>query len=317
MITIDGYPLDVVETIQHDLESEVTEHPVEEGDDVSDNVRNKPRELTFTNAVVSDTPIGAIAQDPTRSPTSGRALPSQDAFTRLEKIWESRDTVTVVTRRKKYDRMILDKLTVPQDHKDGGALVFTAHFKQIRIVQNRRVTVAVPNLGGKQTLGTKTSALWSKKLGIKNVIFVITFGHNPDGSVDQRVVAAATKSLGPPVLVDQFGAHYEVVGGQRPDGYIRDGKYFPVNATGQDVVKRDQFGNPLDNRDRFGNAIDPEGTTFNGRPVNYNYADRTWRDPNDNSIVKTVPPDQNVWEGITQGGKTYHNVPVPGHWSPS
>lgn len=317
MITIDGYPLDLVESESHSLTAEVTEHPVESGSDVSDNVRNKPRELTLTNAIVSDTPIGVVAKDPSRSPTSGQPLPSKDAFARLEKIYEAREPVTIVTNLKKYDNMVMDQLTIPVDRKSAKALNFIAHFKQIRIVLNRRVTVAVPNLVGRANLGQKTSSLWSRLMGIKNVVYVITFGHLPDGSIDKGQVAAATKVLGPPVLTDDKGAHFEVVGGQKPDGYIRDNKYFPVNTTGQDVVKRDEFGNPLDNRDRFGNEISSPGTTFNGKPVNYNYADKTWRDPNDNSIVKKCPDGENVWEGITTGGKTGHNLPVPGHWSPS
>lgn len=145
--------MDLVETEEHTLTSEVTEHPVEDGADISDNIRNKPRELTLTNAVVSNTPIGAIANDDTRVMGDTLPPPSVDAYRRLEKIWENRDVVTVVTNLKKYENMALDQLTIPQEAKNAGGLIFTAHFVQVVIRQNKRVTMAIPNAGGEQNLG--------------------------------------------------------------------------------------------------------------------------------------------------------------------
>jgi hypothetical protein len=300
MITIDGYPLDLVETEQHELSAEVTQHPVEDGGNVSDNVIVKPRELTFTNAVVSDTPIGAIAADPTRTQLTQKA--SDDAYARLEATLLAKQPVVVVTRLKKYPTMILDKLSVTQTAKEAGGLVFTAHFTEVNIVTNKRVTVSVPNAAGKKNYGTKTSSLWAKKFGIKNAIFVITFGHRADGSVDMAQVAVASKSFGPPVLTDKFGAHFEVVGATRPDGYVKDKTYYPINATGQDIVERDQFGNPKADEDKFGNLKTEGKTAINGEPVNWDPEDRTWRDANDNHVVKSYPPDAkspDFWKDVT------------------
>lgn len=163
MITIDGYPLDLVETEEHVMSSEVTEHPVEDGADISDNIRNKPRELTFTNAVVSNTPIGAIAEDDSRIMGDTLPPPSQDAYRRLEKIWESREVVTVVSSLKKYENMALDQLTVTQEAKNAGGLIFTAHFIQVTIRQNKRVTMAIPNAGGETNLGLSLDRLVNGK----------------------------------------------------------------------------------------------------------------------------------------------------------
>ena len=300
MVTIDGYPIDVVETTQHDLQAEVTQHPVESGSDVSDNVRLKPRELTFTNAVVSDTPIGAIASDETRTKVTGKI--SADAYAKLEAVLNARQPVVVVTGLKRYENMVMDKLSTTEDAKSYGGLICTMHFTEVRIVTNKRVTVSVPNAGTKQNFGTRTSSLWGKKFGIKGAIFVITFGHRSDGSIDQAQIATATKSFGPPVLVDQFGGHFEVVGATRPDGYVKDKKYYPINATGQDVVQRDANGNSLDNRDRFGNITEDHQNFINGEPVNWNPDDRTWRDTNDNHVVRSYPPDaksQDFWKDVT------------------
>jgi hypothetical protein len=168
MITIDGYPLDLVVTEEHSLTSEITDHPVEKGSDISDNIRRKPRELTLTNAVVSDTPIGGIATDSSRvalrQDENGQdVLPSSDAYQRLVAIWEAGNTVTVVTNLQKYDDMAIESITVPQDAKSAGGLIFTVHFKQVTIVKNNRVTVAVPNLGGELNLGLGLDKLISGK----------------------------------------------------------------------------------------------------------------------------------------------------------
>lgn len=163
MVTIDGYPLDLVETEEHSMTSEITEHPVEDGSDISDNIRIKPRELTLTNAIVSNTPIGTVATDDTRILGETLPPPAMDAYRRLEQIWLARSTVTVVTNLKKYESMALETLTIPQEAKNAGGLVFTAHFKEVRIVRNKRVTMAIPNTGGEQNLGLTLDKLTDGK----------------------------------------------------------------------------------------------------------------------------------------------------------
>lgn len=163
---IDGFFIDVVETEQHSYSSDVTAHPVEQGADVADNVRAKPRELTFTNAVVSDTPIGDAAtarnltNQLTQFGTLGNAptlLPSQDALQHLESLWRNREPVQVVSNLKKYDSMVLDKLDITRNAKTAGGLVFNCHFIEVIIVRNNRVTVAIPDGGGKKDLGGKNT----------------------------------------------------------------------------------------------------------------------------------------------------------------
>jgi hypothetical protein len=163
-VTIAGYPIDVVETEEHSLTSEITDHPVEEGSDVADNIRRKPRELTLTGAVVSNTPIGAIAQARSLVTAFGASTkPAEEAYQFLEQLFESRDAVTIVTDLKKYDSMALETLTIPREAKNAGGLIFTAHFKEVRIISNQRVTVALPNLGGERNLGLSIDKLVAGK----------------------------------------------------------------------------------------------------------------------------------------------------------
>lgn len=297
MVSIDSYPLDLTEQEQHNLKSTVTKHPVEEGEDVADHVRRDPREVTLTGCIVSDTPIGAIAQDPTRTGLDAGTKPSNDAYKRLEDIWEAGEPVTVVTSLRQYKNMILDDLSVPKEAKNAGGLVFTAHFTHVRIVQNKRVTVAIPNARG---LGAKKPSLapnanskaWGQRAGVAGSIFVISFPGDP------ATVQTVSKSYGSPILIDSTKpfpdsaggkwAHYQVQGDATPDGYVKGTTYYPMALTGS-VEQKDQFGNPI------------QHSTVDGQPVTYNYADQSWHDDRDNSVVK-VPPGEDPWKTATSQG---------------
>jgi hypothetical protein len=156
LCSIDGYPLDLCETEVHTFTSEITDHQVEDGSDIADNIRNKSIELTLTNCVVSDHPIGTIATDGTRLAT-GDDLPSisQDAANRMLAIRDAKQPVVVVTGWKRYPSMGLEEFTVTRDAKSFGGLVFTAKLKEIRVVKNKRVKVAVVNLGPRNNLGAR------------------------------------------------------------------------------------------------------------------------------------------------------------------
>jgi len=146
--------LDCTVTETHTATSTVTEHPVESGSNITDHIRPEPVQLSITG-IVSDTPIGArevqraikiggvsvqIKQQETpTSPTGfGRA-----AWSKLDAMRLAAKPVTVLTRDKKYESMALVSLSVPKEAKTGGALYFTAQFKQVRIVYNRTTKVVV------------------------------------------------------------------------------------------------------------------------------------------------------------------------------
>lgn len=161
-ISIDGYPIDLAISEDHNFESEVTKYPAESGSKLTDNIQNNPAEITL-EGVVSDTPIGKIATDPTRQFTlasvggSGNGRFSSDAYERLLAIREAREPVTIETTLGKFDSMALTKLSVPISKDTGRALRFTVTFTQIEIKVNKRTTsrVAVPNGTGKTNGGNR------------------------------------------------------------------------------------------------------------------------------------------------------------------
>lgn len=146
--------IDCTVTETHTATATVTEHPVESGANITDHIRPEPVQLSITG-IVSDTPIGskqiqrAIEAGGTKVQITERETPTsaagfgRTAWAKLDAIRTAAKPVKVVTRDKTYDSMALVSLSVPKESKTGGALYFTAQFKQIRIVYNRTTKVVV------------------------------------------------------------------------------------------------------------------------------------------------------------------------------
>ena len=178
-------------------EAEVTDYPVEDGPDISDNVRLKPVSYEITG-LISESPItlkGAAASLATSAATAlvgkrggfntqlagvvggfigsnlfketvngqdadgnQRALnPADVARKSLEDMWRNKQIFTIVTRRRKYDSMIIKSLQFPKTQQDGYALKFTMSVTQIRIVKPE--FVLIKNIASTQAHGGKKTQL--------------------------------------------------------------------------------------------------------------------------------------------------------------
>lgn len=140
--------LDVVPSENHQISSSITDHPVEEGANVSDHARPDPDILTL-ECVISNTPLGASA-DPNRS---------QNAWVALRGLRDRGALVTVVTTLGRYESMEIQSVSVTRDAPTYNALSFTVTFKKIRVVQNRLTSVKVSrqrNVASKVDTGTQT-----------------------------------------------------------------------------------------------------------------------------------------------------------------
>jgi hypothetical protein len=159
---INGYEIDVAVREDHSFESEVTEHPVEVGADVTDHVRARPITVTL-EGIVSDTPIGDMAQrrqEFTLVDGEAFAIPSEEALAFLLAIRDAREPVPIQTSLRSYESMMLQSLQIPRSADNGEALRFTATFVQVILVTNQRsvVRVSVPRAANKVNRGNKASA---------------------------------------------------------------------------------------------------------------------------------------------------------------
>jgi len=161
--------VDITQNETVNREAEVTSNPVEEGPDVNDNVRIKPVGISLTG-FVSESPLNLATSIQGLAGAAGGAVgnlaggfggtigrvaggfgaklltrsqdPSQVAREFLEKLFEEKRLVTVQTKRKAYEDMILVSLTFPRDASSGKGLAFQARFQQINIISAQTVQIS-------------------------------------------------------------------------------------------------------------------------------------------------------------------------------
>lgn len=181
---IDDLELDVTRSEQHAGEVEVTEHPVEEGFNVTDHARPKPDTLTL-DCIVSNTPLNrtqkkrvvkafgqAFETTTLADQKQGVAGYAEAAYQKLLQLKNAGDLIRVITQIRTYSSMIISNLSVPRDNKTGDALAFTIAFRQVRVVRNkstRKVVAKEPKAQprtktGKQTPKTTDEATKKKSI---------------------------------------------------------------------------------------------------------------------------------------------------------
>ena len=177
---------DAVLSEEHARTSQVTDHPVEEGTNIVDNVRPLPDRLTL-EVFVSDTPIasplsvlspatldipmpaqgGALAgiagglSSPLNALISPRPGPTYGvnvqqfsdytdfvgiAFTQLDTLRTTATLISVVTPKAQYTNMILESIRMHRDPRTGTSANFTLEFREIVTVTSQIVSAPLPSI---------------------------------------------------------------------------------------------------------------------------------------------------------------------------
>lgn len=161
-VRIGNYPLDLALDESLSYTGSVTKNAIEKGGKFADNIDTELPVLTF-HGVVSDTPIGAIATDPTRQNLTGAI--SADAFERMSKMFQDRQPLTVDCSWGKFELMAFTSLNPTRDAKSKNSFDFTATFEQMKIFENSRTTVpvSIPNGSGQVNFGLSVDNLTDGK----------------------------------------------------------------------------------------------------------------------------------------------------------
>lgn len=154
----------------HTLNIEVTDFPVEQGADITDHRRVRPEELRM-NGVQSDTPILTQAELQSIGYDSVNPGIVDGAYRFFLDLRDSGDLVSIATKKRNYQNMMMTSLSVPDGPGQSDILDFTVSFKEVRIVQNKTVQVTTRTPGGqatknkgKQTTTQATPAQVSKSI---------------------------------------------------------------------------------------------------------------------------------------------------------
>lgn len=113
----------------------VTEFPVEDGVSISDHAQKQPAVVSI-RSMVSATPLRIISFNP----IIGDARPVA-AFEIMTALQENVELVRVVTDLRTYDSMALTSFNAPRRQDTKHALLFTAIFREVRVVSSQIVTL--------------------------------------------------------------------------------------------------------------------------------------------------------------------------------
>lgn len=159
---LDTLTLDVSLQEQHAVEADITEHPVEEGANIVDHIRQKPQMLTIegliTNTPIPD-PSAAVAPHTQNnvnfiSRSTGDSSRSGQAYQQLMTLFQAGKLLTVVTALKTYQNMALKSVSIPRDATTGHVLRFTATLMEVKQVASAQ-TVTIPKAAPKKPTGEK------------------------------------------------------------------------------------------------------------------------------------------------------------------
>lgn len=169
--------VDVSESEMHAGDVEVTDHPVEQGANISDHMRPKPRTLAISG-MVSDAPIVDNSNGTAGPFNLGDPGPAETAYSVLEGRRKAGKLHTVVTKLNTYQNMALTYVSEPRDAQSGDALNFTLNFKEVTVVLNQTITVqtAAPQGQPKKAIGKKVAAPVSPTASDASVLDKIIFG---------------------------------------------------------------------------------------------------------------------------------------------
>lgn len=170
-----SFDFNVVDSVVHEFKSDITTNPVEDGIDVTDNIRIMPYKVSMSG-MISNNHIDETIYSNVSSFITGKKktkLPLADYFDALLMIFEEKNVVTVYTKEKVYKDMAIESIDVPKDRSTGDALFFKISFVQIRKVSTQ--SVKVPDgisrkLDKKATVALQKKADPTKNAGAKPTV---------------------------------------------------------------------------------------------------------------------------------------------------
>lgn len=173
----DTIEIDSCKEETHTLSNTVTDHPVEEGYNITDHVRPDPDMVTLT-CFISNTPLSLeqVSRSVREGSVEFQTSSSEDvaigdakgrgntAYEKLKKLRREGTLISVVTSLCTYgvsstEGMAIQSISIPRTSKNYDGLEFSITLKQVRIVKNRQTRDSQPrekNTTKKQKKGAQT-----------------------------------------------------------------------------------------------------------------------------------------------------------------
>jgi len=120
---------DLILSEGHSFTSSVTSYNIEDGSTISDHIENQTRTGTVAGLITNFSIYGG-------TPSLNKA---QDAFNKIEQLYESNELVTVVTILKVYEDVAITSISTNRDSDTGEALIADFSFQTVTKVSLQEV----------------------------------------------------------------------------------------------------------------------------------------------------------------------------------
>lgn len=134
---------DATLSANHQSTATITNHPVEEGADVTDHIRDESDTLTINGIVSNDPPIAlkSFRAKPSRRGGDPRSR-AEDAYEELRRFKKEGRLLKVTTKLRDYTNMAISSVSTVQDNKTGEITNIVLSLQEIVIAFTQ--TVAAP-----------------------------------------------------------------------------------------------------------------------------------------------------------------------------
>jgi hypothetical protein len=191
-VVLDTVTIDATLREEHSTEVDVTEHPVEDGANITDHIRPQLKVLQI-DGIISNTPVGLTGPVADALGIAGLAtgvtLPTglisgaidlfktggvlnraQAAFQQLQALADKAVPFTIHTPLRDYAKMAMKSLSVVRDPTIGDGIRFVAVCKEIRTVDSLIATSLLPDSAQPtKDLGSQSPSAASAKVSTPSV----------------------------------------------------------------------------------------------------------------------------------------------------
>lgn len=160
--------IDILDSRGISEKSTISANPIEDGSFITDNIRRESTEISFTARISSFSLNNSVIKQ-VSSLIKGK-IPNRlkDAHDELYRLYDAQEPITLVTKFKSYDNMVMTSLDFASGAGDGEVLRFSVSFKEVQIAESQLVSVANSKIKnetakkqssfGRQVGGTATPA---------------------------------------------------------------------------------------------------------------------------------------------------------------
>lgn len=134
--------IDILDSRGISEKSTLSSNPIEDGSFITDNIRKEPTEISISARISSFSLNNSVIKQ-VSSLIKGK-IPNRlkDAHDELYRLYDAQEPITLVTKFKSYENMVMTSLDFGSDAGDGEVLRFSVSFKEVQIAESQLVSVA-------------------------------------------------------------------------------------------------------------------------------------------------------------------------------